>query len=252
VLNKNLSDLVTVNIPYHKKINFIDRCVKSVLNQTFQNFEIILIYDDDDLNELNHIKNLVGKDSRIKLIINKKRLGAGLSRNIGIEHGKGSWLAFIDADDIWKKDKLEIQINFMKQNNLSFSHTSYEIIDKTNNIIAYRKARSFYKLDDLLKSCDIGLSTVILAKKVLTQNIKFPDLKTKEDFVLWLRLLEAKITLSSLDKVLSSWSKLDNSLSSSTFQKLIDAFEVYYHYMNFNFFKSCYFVFCLSINFLKK
>ena len=252
MLNKNLSDLVTVVIPYHKKIDFINKCIKSVLNQTFQNFEIILIYDDNDFNELDYIKDLVNKDSRIKLIINKKKLGAGLSRNIGIEQGKGSWIAFIDADDVWKKDKLEIQINFMKQNNLNFSHTSYEIIDKTGKVIAYRKARNFYKLDDLLKSCDIGLSTVMLSKKILKHNIKFPNLKTKEDFVLWLRLLETKITLASLDKILTSWSKIGNSLSSSTFQKLIDAFKVYYHYMNFNFFKSCYLVFCLSVNFLRK
>jgi teichuronic acid biosynthesis glycosyltransferase TuaG len=252
VLNKNFSDLVTVIIPYHKKINFIDNCIQSVLNQTFQNFEIILIYDDNDFYELDYIKNLVNKDSRIKLIINKNQLGAGLSRNIGIEQGKGSWIAFIDADDVWKEDKLEIQINFMKKNKLDFSHTSYEIIDKNNKVIGYRKARNFYKSEDLLKSCDIGLSTVILSKRILKGNLKFPELKTKEDFVLWLRLLENNITLASLDKVLTSWSKLGNSLSSSTFQKLIDGFKVYYNYMNFNFFKSCYFVFCLSINFLRK
>ena len=252
MLNKNFSDLVTVIIPYHKKINFIDNCIQSVLNQTFQNFEIILIYDDNDFYELDYIKNLVNKDSRIKLIINKNQLGAGLSRNIGIEQGKGSWIAFIDADDVWKEDKLEIQINFMKKNKLDFTHTSYEIIDKNNNVISYRKARNFYKPEDLLKSCDIGLSTVILSKKILKDNLKFPELKTKEDFVLWLRLLQINITLASLDKVLTSWSKLGNSLSSSTFQKLSDAFKVYHNYMNFNFFKSCYFVFCLSINFLRK
>jgi len=252
VLNKNFSDLITVIIPYHKKINFIDNCIESVLNQTYQNFEIILIYDDNDRNELHYIKDLVSKDSRIKLIINTRRLGAGLSRNVGVEHGKGSFIAFIDADDIWKKNKLEIQINFMQQNNLDFSHTSYEIIDKNRNVIAYRQARNFYKPGDLLKSCDIGLSTVMLSKKILKHNIKFPKLKTKEDFVLWLKLLENKVTLASLDKVLTSWSKLGNSLSSSTFQKLIDAFRVYYYYMKFNFFKSCYFVICLSINFLRK
>jgi len=167
VLNRNFSDLVTVIIPYHKKINFIDNCIQSVLNQTFQNFEIILIYDDNDLYELDYIKDLVNKDSRIKLIINKKQFGAGLSRNLGIEQGKGSWIAFIDADDVWKKDKLEIQINFMKQNNLNFSHTSYEIIDKNSNVIAYRQARNFYKPDDLLKSYDIKLPSIILFKKFL-------------------------------------------------------------------------------------
>ena len=151
-----------------------------------------------------------------------------------------------------EKKKLEIQINFMKKNNLNFSHTSYEIIDKAGHVIAYRRARNFYKQDDLLKSCDIGLSTVVLSKKILKDNLRFPDLKTKEDFVLWLKLLESKITLVSIDKVLTSWSKLSNSLSSSSFQKLVDAFKVYHLYMNFSFVKSCYLVFCLSINFLRK
>ena len=110
MVNRNLFDLVTVIIPYYKKINFINECIESVLNQTYQNFEIILIYDDNELDDLEYFKNLASKDDRITLIINKKKLGAGLSRNIGIEFGKGSLLAFIDADDIWKKNKLDMQI----------------------------------------------------------------------------------------------------------------------------------------------
>ena len=113
--NRNLQDLVTIIVPYYKKINFIDDCINSILSQTFQNFEIILIYDDNELDELNYIKDLANKDSRINLIINKKKLGAGLSRNIGIEFGKGSLIAFLDADDLWKKNKLELQVQFMKK-----------------------------------------------------------------------------------------------------------------------------------------
>ena len=252
MLNRNSLDLVTVIIPYYRKINYIHECIESVLNQTYQNFEIILIYDDNELDDLEYVKNLASKDDRITLIINKKKLGAGLSRNIGIEFGKGSLLAFIDADDIWKKNKLDMQIKFMKENNLHFSHTSYEIVDKDGIYLKKRKARDFSNVDDLLKSCDIGLSTVIFYKKILDHNIKFPNLKTKEDFVLWLKLLENKIYIGSLDNVLTSWRKLGNSLSSSTFQKLIDAYRVYNHHMNFNFLKSCYYVLCLSLNFLKK
>ena len=250
--NRNLLDLVTIIIPYYKKINFIDDCINSILSQTFQNFEIILIYDDNELDELNYIKDLANKDSRINLIINKKKLGAGLSRNIGIEFGKGSLIAFLDADDLWKKNKLELQVQFMKKNNYFLSHTSYEIIDKNGLVTGHRKARDFNNVNDLLKSCDIGLSTVMLSRHILDQNTKFPNLKTKEDFVLWLKLLENKIFIASLDKVLTSWRKLGNSLSSSTFQKLIDAYKVYHNYMNFNFLKSCYLVLCLSINFLRK
>ena len=252
MLNNNLSDLVSIIIPYHKKKNFIDSCVNSVLNQTFQNFEIIIIYDDPNLDDLNYIKNLKSKDSRIKLIINEKNFGAGISRNIGIKYGRGNFIAFIDADDCWKNDKLKIQIDFMKKNNSLISHTSYEIIDDKNIVQGYRKARDFNEINDLIKSCDIGLSTVVLSKNLFLDGLKFPNLKTKEDFVLWLKILKKGINISSIDECLTSWRKLDKSLSSSLPQKLLDAFRVYYFYMNFNLVKSCYYMICLSINFLKK
>ena len=252
MLNKNLSNLVSVIIPYHKKIHFIDKCIESVLNQTLQNFEIILIYDDNELDELNYIKKLVNKDPRIKLIINKKKSGAGVSRNIGIGHGKGSLIAFIDADDVWKKNKLEIQVEFMEKNNLLFCHTSYEIIDKNNLIKGYRKARDFNKVKDLLKSCDIGLSTVILYKKILSDELQFPNLKSKEDFVLWLKILDRGINISSMDTPLTSWRKLDDALSSSKLQKLFDGYLVYRKYMNFNSIKSFIYLLLLSFNYLLK
>ena len=244
--------MVSVIIPYHKKIHFIEKSIESVLNQTFQNFEIILIYDEDEFHDLDYIKNIANKDPRIKLIINKKKLGAGLSRNIGIGFGKGSLIAFIDADDVWKKNKLKMQVEVMKKNNSLFCHTSYEIIDKNNFIRGYRKARDFNKVKDLLKSCDIGLSTVIFYKKILSDGLKFPNLKTKEDFVLWLKILDRGINITSMDTPLTSWRKLDDSLSSSIIQKLLDAFKVYNYYMNFNFIKTCYYVACLSINFIRK
>ena len=84
------------------------------------------------------------------------------------------------------------------------------------------------------------------------KDTRFPDLKTKEDFVLWLKILQKKIKIRSIDKILTSWRKLDGSLSSSIFQKLIDAYRVYNFYMKFNRIKSIYYVLCLSINFLKK
>ena len=88
---------------------------------------------------------------------------------------------------------------------------------------------------NLLKSCDIGTSTVIIKKDIFSEQIKFPSIKTKEDFVLWLRILERDIKIYGLDKNLSKWTKSNSSLSSSTFQKLIDGFKVYNKYMNFNF-----------------
>ena len=248
-MNENL---VSIIIPYYKKKEYILKTINSILNQSYTQFEIIIIYDDENLSDLNYLDKLFKLEKKIKIIKNSRNIGAGFSRNKGIENAKGDFIAFIDADDIWKKNKLENQINFMIKEKLEFSHTSYEIIDKNDKVLGKRISRNFIKVDDLIKSCDIGLSTVIFRKKIIDDQTKFPNLKTKEDFVLWIKILQKNIFITSLNETLTSWRKIDNSLSSSTIQKLSDAFKVYNYYMKFNFFKSCYYVICLSINFLKK
>ena len=245
-------DLISIIIPYYKKKKYIPGTINSVLNQSYRQFEILIIYDDENLSDLNYLEKLFKSEEKIRIIKNPKTIGAGLSRNKGIQNSKGKYIAFIDADDIWNKNKLENQINFMKKKKIKFSHTTYEIIDKNDRILGKRVARNFKKVDDLIKSCDIGLSTVILKKEIIDDKTKFPNLKTKEDFVLWLKILQRNISINSLNENLTSWRKLENSLSSSIIQKLKDAFKVYNHYMKFNFIKSCYYVVCLSIKFLKK
>ena len=96
------------------------------------------------------------------------------------------------------------------------------------------------------------MSSVILEKGLINEKIQFSNLKTKEDFVLWLKILKSKVTIGGLDENLLLWRKTKNSLSSSTFQKLFDGFRVYKVYMGFNLIFSLYYLFCLSLNFLKK
>jgi len=245
-------DLVSIVIPYYRKKDYIKQSINSVLSQSYKNFEIIIIYDDEELLDFNYLKSFVKLDKRIRLIRNKKKLGAGLSRNKGIKLSKGKYIAFLDSDDYWKKNKLKTQIAFMKLNKYLISHTTYQIINQNNKKISIRKARSFFKIQDLLYSCDIGLSTVILKKNLFSKNIRFPNIKTKEDFILWLQILKKKIPIVALDRNLSFWRKLDNSLSSSTIQKIFDGFKVYFVYMNFSIFKSILSLLYLSINFLRK
>ena len=95
--------LVSIIIPYYKNIEFIEKTIDSILNQTYQNFEVIIIYDDEDQRDLFFLRTLIKGHKRIRLIINKKNLGAGLSRNKAIKMSKGKYVAFIDADDIWEK-----------------------------------------------------------------------------------------------------------------------------------------------------
>ena len=219
--------------------------------QTHKHLDISIIYDDEDHNDLQMIKNISKNDKRIRLFVNEKNLGAGESRNIGISKAKGKYIAFIDSDDLWNRNKVECQLKHMIKNNYEITHTSYEILYK-NKKKRMIKAKLFRNYTQLLPSCDIGLSTVMMKKKLISKFCKFPNLKTKEDFTLWLLILKKNITIGALDKSLTTWRKLDYSLSSSIPQKLRDGFILYNKYMRFDIFKSLYYLIILSVNSLKK
>ena len=222
-------------MPYYKKEHYLKSTIESILNQSYQNFEIILVDDQVDDKSSFFLRNILNLDSRIKLIKNDKNEGAGESRNKAIKNAKGEYIAFCDCDDLWKKEKLETQLNFMKNSNLDFSHTSYDIIDENNKITSFREAKNTISFKKLVNSCDIGLSTVMIKRKIFENNkYQFPRLVTKEDYVLWLLLSKRNIIFYGIKKKLSSWRKTDNSLSSNIPQKIVDGFRVYKNHMNYS------------------
>ena len=239
--------MISIIMPYYKKRQYVKEAITSVLKQTFKNFELLIIYDDEDKQDIEFIKKIIFKDKRVKLIINNKNLGAGLSRNKGIKLAKGKLIAFIDCDDIWHIEKLKMQLKFMNDNKIKISHTYYKVINKNKKLINVRKSKKQLNYLELLKSCDIGLSTVILEKKLINNYFCFPDLKTKEDYVLWLKLAKKGYVFNVLNKPLSSWRKVKNSLSSSKVQKISDGLKVYLNFMNFNILKSFFYLIRLSI-----
>ncbi len=242
--------IISVVIPYYKKKIFFKKTFYSIANQKFKNFEIIIIYDDSDKTELSFVKSIIKKSKNTKLIINKKNLGAGESRNKGIKLSKGKFLAFVDADDLWKKNKLNFQYNFMMKNNIKISHSSYDIINSNGKIIGFRPAKKIQKYKDLISSCDIGLSTVMIKKEILNKN-KFANLITKEDYSLWLKLSK-KYPIYGINAHLAKWRKTENSLSSNNIQKFKDAFTIYYYQENYGLLNSLIKVLILSMNYLYK
>ena len=241
-----MNNLVSVIMPYYNKKNYFLKSIKSVLNQTYTNLEILIIYDDQNKNDLEYIKSCIKNDSRVKIIFNDENRGAGYSRNKAILIAQGEYIAFLDCDDYWEINKTEIQLNFMLNHNHVFSHTTYQVMNYNEKIVGTIKAKKILKYNQLLKSCDIGLSSVILKRQLLNE-FKFPTIKTKEDFVLWLSLAKKSVNLIGLDKLLMTWRKTSDSLSSSVLQKLKDAFKVYYLYEKKNFFYSIFCVIRLSI-----
>ena len=244
-------ELVSIIMPYYQKRKYVKLAINSVIYQTYKNLELIIVYDDENKEDLYFLEKIIKKDKRIKILVNKKNLGAGRSRNKGIKQSKGALIAFLDSDDLWLRNKIDKQVFFMKKNEIEISHTSYYIIDSNNKIIGDRKANDMnYKL--LLSSCDIGLSTVMLKKKLITNKIKFADIKTKEDYVLWLQITHNNKKILGLKDNLTKWRKLDDSLSSLKLQKIYDGYLVYKRYMKFNLIKSLICLLILSFNYFLK
>ncbi len=240
-------------MPYYKKSEFISASINSILNQSFQKFEIIIIDDELSKNSFEILENIKKLDTRIKVFRNKENLGAGGSRNNAINLSEGEYIAFCDCDDLWKQNKLEKQIKFMKDYDLKFSFTSYEIIDDNNQRIGFREANNNLSFRQLRNSCDIGLSTVMIKKNVFdNKKFKFGKTKTKEDFILWLLLAKEGIQINGIKECLMSWRKNSKSLSASNIQKIIDGYKVYKDYLNYSRIKSLFFLIILSFNFIIK
>ena len=254
----NKLPFVTIIIPYKNNLDYLFIALKSIFNQSYENFKILIVYDDEDKSDLSKIKKFLKtkatkKKILFKIIVNKTSLGAGYARNVGIKKSKSKYLAFLDSDDIWAKNKLKTQINYMEKNKILFSHTSYHVINANNKIISSRLAKKKIKFQDLIRSCDIGLSTVILKLSLLKRNkLLFPNIKTKEDYVLWLKIIKKIKTIRGINNKLTYYRKTKGSLSSNKLLSLINGYKVYKDHMNYGLSKSLIYLFILSVNSLKK
>lgn len=246
---------VTIIIPYKNNLKYLYLALNSIFSQTYKNYTIILIYDKKDKSDYINIKKYIKKKNKnlIRIIFNKKNLGAGKSRNIGIVHSKTKFIAFIDSDDTWHKDKLKIQVDFMLKNRIYISHTSYNIINELGYKISTRTIKKKLCFNDILNSCDIGLSTVMIDLNFLKKNnLKFPKITTKEDYVLWLKILKKTNHIFGINKNLTNYRNVKKSLSSNKLVGLLNGYKVYKNYMKMGNIESMYRLLILSFNYLKK
>ena len=248
-MRKKKMQLISIIMPYYRKIGSINRTIKSVVNQTYKKFELIIVYDDEALEDYYKIKKFIRNNKKIKLIKNIKNIGAGKSRNIGIKNSNGNIITFIDSDDTWHPQKLQKQLNFLDENNYSFIFCGYKKIFKKKSIKVTTKSK-FLDYKDLLKSCEIGLSTVMIRKKIINNEL-FTNLKTQEDLAVWLKITK-KHKAFFLNQILVNWYETKNSLSSNFIQKICDAFRVFYFHQKFSLIKSFYFLMILSANSIKR
>ena len=220
---------VTVVTPTWNSAEYIRATIESVQAQTYQNWEMIIVDDCSTDNTVEIVNQLAANDTRIKLYCLSKNQGAALARNRAIEEATGRYIAFLDADDIWKPQKIERQLQFMKNNNYAFSCTSYEIINdkgiKTNKII-HMPAKVNYKkflVYNILQTIGIMIDTKIIDKKI----IYMPNVRISEDAATWLKILKHYEYCYGLNENLAEYRRRKGSLSSNKFISVQYAWNLY-------------------------
>lgn len=213
-----MNDLVSVIMPSYNTAKFIDKTIESVLNQTYQNFEIIIVDDCSTDNTDEVVANI--KDERIIYIKNDKNSGAAVSRNRALREAKGRWIAFLDSDDLWEKEKLSKQIEFMKKNGYKFSYTAYEEVDENSNPLNVRVSgpKKITKAG-MYNYCWPGCLTVMYDREAVGL-IQIADLKKNNDYAMWLKVIQ-KEDCYLLDEVLAKYTLRSGSISRHSKLKLI-------------------------------
>lgn len=250
----NLEPLVSVITPAYNSQEFLRQTIESIVDQSYKNWELILIDDASSDDTVNIINKYVSEFNNIRLIKNKVNLGAGVARNRGIHAAKGDFIAFLDADDLWNPNKLEIQINHMLKNNVDVCFSSYELIDE-RGIRLFKKVKALEKLSykKLLRSNYLGNLTGIYNCKSIGK-IESPELRKRQDWLLWLEAIKksGKPAVGIQDS-LANYRVRKNSISSNKIDLLKYNFLVYYKGLGFSFFKSVrYFILFLNEQFFVK
>ena len=245
-------DLVSIIIPVYNAEKFLDETINSVINQSYSNWELLLINDcSTDNSKKVYLK--YKNDKRIIWYDKKQNSGAALSRNKGIELAKGKYLCFLDADDLWDKDKIKKQISFMKKQDCAFSYTGYEFAD-ANGIPSGKKVYIPEKINyqNALKNTTIWTSTVMFDMKKLTKDDIYMPNVYSEDTATWWKILKNIPYAYGLNEILSFYRRTNNTLSSNKFKAIKRIWNLYRNVEKLSFLKSAY-CFCFyALNAVKR
>lgn len=233
--------LVSIIVPIYNTEIYINKCINSIINQTFKNWELILINDCSTDNSLS-IANKYKNNNNIFIIDLNVNSGVANARNIGLSYARGSYVAFLDSDDYWLPTKLEKQLQFMTLHNAKISFTSYYKIDTNDNIISeIIKIPKFVNYIDLLKQNVIPLSSSIIETDFIS-NFRFKKIG-HEDFAFWLKALKQTSYAIGLNEPLLHYRITKGSLSHNKFRSAKYTWSILRNEEGFNILTSCFY-FC--------
>ena len=218
-----MKDLISIIMPSYNTEKCISETIHSVLAQTYENWELIVVDDCSTDNTCRIVRSFA--DPRIRLFCNAVNSGAAVSRNRALREAKGRYIAFLDSDDLWEPVKLERQLAFMKKTGYAFTYTDYRIINPDGTPAPYIcTAPNRVTKAKLYCYCYFSTITVMYDRDVVGL-IQIADIKKNNDYAMWFAAAD-KTDMHRLPQCLSYYCKREQSISSGSKWRLIR-----YHYI---------------------
>lgn len=213
-------DLVSIIMPTYKCGRFIKKSIESVLAQTYQNWELIIVDDCSGDGTIKIVQELMQLENRISLYQNPSNSGAAVTRNTALRNAHGRWIAFLDSDDLWEPTKLEKQIKFMEEKEYAFSYHEYiEIDEQDEELGVYVSGKEHVGKFDMYACCWPGcLSVMYDASKI--GLIQINDIKKNNDTAMWLKVIR-KADCYLLKECIGKYRRRANSITPKPIWKRI-------------------------------
>ena len=236
-----MDDLVSIILPMHNSEKYLEEAIRSVISQTYENWELLIIDDASTDNSLSIARYFESCDTRIHVLINDTPMGCpAIPRNVGIRRAKGRFIAFLDSDDVWLPCKLEEQLNFFTGNRIAVVYSDYEKMSedgtRCSRIVNAPKSTNYKKM---LKGNAIGNLTGIYdvskAGKVYFMPIHH------EDYAMWLSILKRGYIAVNTGTVTAIYRLHGNSISSKKLSLLSWQWNIYMNVENLGYVKSIFY-----------
>ncbi|MFD2628873.1 glycosyltransferase family 2 protein [Oceanobacillus kapialis] len=221
--------LISVITPSYNAERFIRETIQSVQQQTYTNWEMVIVDDCSQDNTVEIVTEISKTDDRIKLFVLEENSGSAIARNTAMDLAKGKYIAFLDSDDLWMPEKLEHQVAFMQEKDIAFSFTKYVWMREDGTLTnATSKAPEKVNYNQLMKHCVMGCLTVMLDKEKIG-DLKMYNIRTRQDYVYWLHIVKRGHLAYGMPEVFAKYRLVENSISSNKIKAAKRNWHVYRH-----------------------
>ena len=219
--------LVSIIVPVHNAASSLHRALRSVLSQTLTNYELILVDDCSADESIGILTKYCELDERVRLFSTARNSGPGAARNVGLKNARGRYIAFLDADDFWLRNKLEQQVRCFEDDKVILSHTRVALLNTRGDILGIVKGPKKMHLFDMYVGNRVTMSSAMVRGDLVGAE-EMPQMRNREDYAYWISLLQSNDGyISCVSDILVGYVKMPGSVSSNILRNFVDTYRMY-------------------------